>query len=567
MRIFAGEWVKKALTWLGMQEGQAIESRMVSRRIEGAQKKVEERNFDVRKNLLEYDEVMDEQRKRVYGYRQRILDGADCKLLIMEMIDQEIDRYLDQFLADDYGADSFAKWASAQLSVELESNDFRAMDFQSAESYAKDQAERMSESLVFDSIEENLPADEAPDEWNWEALAKTGNTRWKLNVRDRDLKRLGRDDVATYLIEKAHEAVQKTDLSAGARLLEPDYGLQAASAWVRHKFAVELAVDDLRSLELPAIKDLVRDRARQAYEEKEVEFPVIAGLYHFTTHDPGGHKRYDREKLVEWARDRFGVELSLEDLRNKQRHEIRALLVEHSRRAIGEGRQRLQEARSRLEEALAVQTAAAGSKTGTEPAAAAGNGRLQSLLSWLKQTVEYEVPPELMTRPEREELGLRIATAIDQRYRPEMRRMERSLVLELLDTAWKDHLLVMDHLRGSVGLRGYAQVDPKVEYKREGMRTFDAMWESVGQRVTDLIFRMEQLDEGFIGSQWTEAKEVHQEAPAATEIVEQQQAAIEGTQSGGKHEPIRNRDKRVGRNDPCPCGSGKKYKVCCGRKG
>ena len=78
---------------------------MVSRRVEGAQKKVEERNFEIRKNLLEYDEVMDEQRKRVYGYRQRILDGANCKQLIMEMIDEQVDRHLDEFLAKDYGTD------------------------------------------------------------------------------------------------------------------------------------------------------------------------------------------------------------------------------------------------------------------------------------------------------------------------------------------------------------------------------------------------------------------------------------------------------------------------------
>ena len=64
---------------------------MVTRRLEGAQKKVEERNFEIRKNLLEYDEVMDEQRKRVYGYRQRILDGVNCRELIMEMI-AEADR-------------------------------------------------------------------------------------------------------------------------------------------------------------------------------------------------------------------------------------------------------------------------------------------------------------------------------------------------------------------------------------------------------------------------------------------------------------------------------------------
>ena len=73
MRKFAGEWVSAVLTRLGMQEGEAIESKMVSRRIEGAQKKVEERNFDIRKNLLEYDEVMDEQRKRVYSFRQGLL--------------------------------------------------------------------------------------------------------------------------------------------------------------------------------------------------------------------------------------------------------------------------------------------------------------------------------------------------------------------------------------------------------------------------------------------------------------------------------------------------------------
>src|SRR5260370_36138810 len=89
MRIFAGEWVANVLTKLGMKEGEAIESRMVSRRIEGAQKKVEERNLDIRKNLLEYDEVMDEQRKRVYSYRQRILDGGSCNELIQEMIDRQ----------------------------------------------------------------------------------------------------------------------------------------------------------------------------------------------------------------------------------------------------------------------------------------------------------------------------------------------------------------------------------------------------------------------------------------------------------------------------------------------
>jgi preprotein translocase subunit SecA len=145
--------------------------------------------------------------------------------------------------------------------------------------------------------------------------------------------------------------------------------------------------------------------------------------------------------------------------------------------------------------------------------------------------------------------------------------MERSLVLQILDTAWKDHLLTMDHLRSSVSLRGYAQVDPKVEYKREGMRLFETMWNSIGDRVTDLFFKMEQLDESFVGSTWKETAAIHEEAPSQSEIGDQQQSAIDNSQGQGqKLEPIRNRGDKVGRNDPCPCGSGKKYKNCCIRK-
>ena len=123
-----------------------------------------------------------------------------------------------------------------------------------------------------------------------------------------------------------------------------------------------------------------------------------------------------------------------------------------------------------------------------------------------------------MLRCDAERLERHLTAAVEDRYRPEMRRMERALVLQLLDTAWKDHLLAMDHLRSSVGLRGYAQIDPKVEYKREGMRIFEQMWTSVGERVTDLIFRMEQLDESFVGSTWKESEAIHQDAQSAGEI-------------------------------------------------
>jgi preprotein translocase subunit SecA len=145
-------------------------------------------------------------------------------------------------------------------------------------------------------------------------------------------------------------------------------------------------------------------------------------------------------------------------------------------------------------------------------------------------------------------------------------------LLQIVDDAWKNHLLTMDHLRSSVGLKGYAQMDPKVEYKREGMKLFESMWESIGERVTDLIFRMESsLNEDFIRSTWVEGQARHDSAQSASGMHSSDspgQRAAETSNQGEELPPetIRNSGPRVGRNDPCPCGSGKKYKACHMRK-
>ena len=160
--------------------------------------------------------------------------------------------------------------------------------------------------------------------------------------------------------------------------------------------------------------------------------------------------------------------------------------------------------------------------------------------------------------------------AYDKRYRPEMRRMERSLLLNQLDIAWKNHLLTMDHLRQGIGLVGYAQLDPKTEFKRVGMKEFDAMWDNLTAKVTDVFFKLEDDDAFDNESVWAIGAAVHEAAPqpiaSPDSIQAQQQAGIAGSQASDKKaEPIRNRSERVGRNDPCPCGSGKKYKNCCMR--
>ena len=551
MRIFAGEWVKSVLTRLGMQEGEAIESKMVSRRIEGAQKKVEERNFEVRKNLLEYDEVMDEQRKRVYGYRQRILDGENCRQLLLEMIRKQIDERLAVLLEPRYGVETFAAAAGSALGVQLEARDYRNVPYEEADRLAHDEAERMAESQVFDAIEENLP-EEAEDEWNWGALAKWANARYGLNVRDRDLKKIGYDKLAENLIEKAHESLAKIDLSDAARFLEQGFGVKTACAWMRDKFGVELSADELLDREAEEITRIAHERAAAAYDGREAEYPAMVGLYRF-----GGKKQaLDRDGLVEWASRRFGVELSAEDLKSKQREEIRLMLVEHSRAASEKATELTREALGKVDRIFSDGHAEL-------------NGEVDGFIEWLREETGVETEPRDWKRLDRNAAMRRASQAIEDRFRPEIRRMERQLLLQILDQGWKEHLLAMDHLRSSVGLRGYAQVDPKVEYKREGMRMFEAMWDSVGAYVTDLVFKMESLNEDFVGSTWVESEARHDEARSASEMAKEQQAGIDAADGAGdkKSEPIRNRGEKVGRNDPCPCGSGKKYKQCCLRAG
>jgi preprotein translocase subunit SecA len=348
-------------------------------------------------------------------------------------------------------------------------------------------------------VDENLPSGEDESEWNWSALASFANARWKLSVNDRDLKRVGRDGVAEFLQEKAREAIHRIDLAEGARFLAPDFGLRSACGWTEWRFGARLDDADLAALEKAghdagAFKELVRRKAREVYAHREIEYPVLVGLAHFTARRPDGSLGLDREGLLAWGRERFDPTLQEADLASSDLDTLRARLVQASRQRHARG---------------------------DDP-------------------------------------------------RDEMKRMERAVLLQILDNSWKDHLLAMDHLRSSVGLRGYAQVDPKVEYKREGMRTFDLMWKGIDERVVDIVYRIEQVEEDALRSTWKETAAIHAEAASATLAPPADARSASGgppDQRGetGPVEPIRNLAQKVGRNDPCPCGSGKKFKNCCGK--
>ena len=134
-----------------------------------------------------------------------------------------------------------------------------------------------------------------------------------------------------------------------------------------------------------------------------------------------------------------------------------------------------------------------------------------------------------------------------------------------LDDKWKDHLHAMDTLRHAIGLRGYAQIDPKVAYKREGYEMFDEMLGNFRASVSQLILRVQvgEEDEETLDSGLDEAEFQHSDlAPGAQPTSVMQEASDPSAQAPVK--TIVNKAPKVGRNDPCPCGSGRKYKKCCG---
>jgi len=303
LRLFAPPWIRTVLYKLGMKEGVPIESRMISRAIANAQKRMEAHNFDIRKNLLDYDAVMNEQRQLIYSQRQQILEGKDLKTMILEMIKDRVYKAIDLYLAE-----------SAKAS-----------------------------------------------EWDYPGL----------------------------------------------------------KGWAKRKFGLDIPLERIEGEPVEKIEDVLITEINHLYEERE----KISG-------------------------------------------------------------------------------------------------------------------PEYI------------------------RQLEQYILLDRIDEKWKEHLYAMDQLRSGIGLRGYAQVDPKIEYKREGYAMFNQMVDTIKEEVTDLIFkvRFDESAQEKVGRRWNPTELKHQEIGSFEGVKRQ-----EGATATEKPRPVVAGPK-VGRNEPCPCGSGKKYKKCCGAR-
>ncbi len=168
--------------------------------------------------------------------------------------------------------------------------------------------------------------------------------------------------------------------------------------------------------------------------------------------------------------------------------------------------------------------------------------------------------------------------AREQAFGPErMLYLEKFILLQVIDTKWKEHLYGLDNLREGIGLRAYGQRDPLVEYKREAFDMFDHMTDAIKEEAVELFFRVQAVHETKMPSvlETPKAQFLHPEtqslaagrpdAPAPREIGGPSGFATRNeTADDRAPEPVKRDHDKVGRNDPCPCGSGKKFKKCCG---
>jgi len=315
LRIFGGEKVQRMMHWLGMTEGVPIESKLISNKIENAQKAIEAQNFEARKHLLEYDDVMNKQRETIYSLRRGVLEGADQKDFVLER----------------------------------------------------------AESIALDFVDTFCPRDQHPGQWNTAQFANE-----MLNQFGIDMKAAGLDFTA---------------------------------------------------LNHDQLADAVTEKVQQRYEEKE--------------------------KL-------FGPQV--------------------------------------------------------------------------------------------------------------MRWLERRILLDIVDGQWKDHLLTLDHLKEGIGLRGYGQKDPLVEFKKEAFTLFEDMMGRIDTESVRFLFLVrpaegERPAGSAAGAQDSTSRpkqlEIQQRIERRQQRSQQNLQYQAGPAQAEAPKPVR-AGAKVGRNDPCPCGSGKKYKKCHG---
>jgi preprotein translocase subunit SecA len=535
LKIFAPEWTVKALSWIGWEEGQPIYHKRISKGIEKAQKKVEERNFETRKSLLEYDEVMDYQRKIFYSRRRKILTGKGLKKTIEEMIERSIEKNCNTILDADYPLKSIVEWARTNFGVELKPSDIAGAEAAEIEKLVKGQAKNETANEISLSMGEYLEDYSDRQSWDIAGLCKWAMSAFKVSLSPAKVKQQQPEEIEEQLISAAAEQIDKKDCSQLVEFLKEDFAIRRFAEWARAKFDIKLDVSEITDITAPQIRKLIGEKAAAKYKQREIEYPAEFAMN--MVYGPQGANVYAFESLANWVNKKYNADFSIERIQNTKPAILHKQLLELSESFNnGQLERELDDKIVRL--------------------------NITELVNWANERFEASLSEDdLAGEAERKE---RLSEAAKEFLRAEISELEKYVLIQIYDSTWKDHLYSMDHLKESVWMRSFAERDPKTEYKREGFRMFNEMLETIEDRVTDIIFKVRLEAGARARSVWQVSRTAHDEVGQFT-MAERQRAAAQAPQGEQKVKQIKLEQPKVGRNDPCPCGSGKKYKKCCGK--
>jgi preprotein translocase subunit SecA len=542
LKLFMGDWMLKMLNMLGFEEGMAIEDRRISKGIERAQKKVEERNFGIRKNLLEYDEVMDHQRKTFYALRQQVLEGRGLSELIWDMIDETVRDAVERYYDAKYPAQCVAEWVAQQLGAPIEPDKLDTSDLGTLTSQVRDLASYEVRGTIQRTFGEyDVSDDVPPEEWDARGLAGWA-AQYGLNLTQNQIRRSNPAELLEQLSDAAQQKIEGADLGALAQYVDPRYAKGRLVRWARDKFGLEVPLEDIATANREDAIALFGEKMRAAYREREAEFPVSA-VIDYALRSAGTNVNEFYARLAAWGNRKYGLNWTYEHFAGKNPgqvfQELRALNEDYLRSGRLDG----------------------------EIDAAIAQHQGEALAAWARErfgAVMDGHPLDLAG-----DVRAQLQTCAYQMLRYELTQLERHVLLSTLDAAWKDHMYAMDLLRSGIGLRGYAERDPKIEYKREGTRMFNEMLANMRERVTDVIFKVQvaiEPEAAGRGIAYSNVQTQHADATGAGFSAADQEAAMRKQGEAGQQQTIRRETPKVGRNDPCPCGSGKKYKQCCGKR-
>ena len=545
LKLFMPDWMLKMMDKLGFTDGSSLEDKRLTKGIERAQRKVEERNFSTRKHLLEWDEPMDYQRKEFYAARQRILEERDLPSLIFEIVDDAVGTTVDQYLSGTYDRTCIAEWCHAQLELAISEDGIDVDDIETAERCIRQKGKDEAYDQIRTSLGEYIDPEEPASNWDVGGLAQWGRRAFNVTISQNQLRKMQPEEIEEAMISAAHEHYDAIDLSGISIYLEEHFPHRALVEWARGKFNIELSADEVIDRPPEEVGRLIHDRVNAAYHRREVCYPVEWCLDRAFGEEGADHAA-SAELVVQWANGKLNAGWTLGDVQGKTVESVRGSLVKLSEESFS-GR-----LDKEIEENIAGKDADAAVEWAKQRFGLAWNqGRFEAADGDLKDALSAQGREML---------------------RWELTRLEQYVLLRLYDQAWKDHLLEMDHLKSSIAQRplGGDQAHPQSQFAIEGRVLFGQMWSRIAARVTDIIFKIKATGGGegagpAGGGQAMSFRHADSSGAGFAGASRDQEAAMKAQGVDAKTEPIRREAPKVGRNDPCPCGSGKKYKQCHGR--